>query len=639
MAIGEDACLLWNSDIPSRHSQLLWSSETSQIATVDRTGYVNAKGMGKTILNGEYSSMKWSVEVEVLQKILYGSEGGFLDYTEPHLQPEVDFKELIIYNKPWDNWIYEGQTFVIGAMPYPFDMWGDGVSRGNLPNYALHWDSSNEEVARIRNGIIQPLKEGTTLISVSREGSDLTDSFELSVKCKPEEKEYFMKPHEDAFHGLSSKETMQKICDLITVAKREGYNGILFPRRDYHIQPFGLSAFVLPSKFTVDFNYSNLYMDPWHDYVNGTYGDGTQNRHYVLFSFEDAEYSVIRNMNYYGERYDTTHTEAEYGEQTLFLYTSNGYYCELYNCYFEGVAGFHIGIGGEEISSASYLYKYANKVSYKNLSTGFLKEDGDVDISRSSFIYTPEYISISQEDFSRLGMYHMGTSYSARFGSLFNYTRFYNIAWYDENYKLLEYREKEMVYYDYKLPESAAYYKITMWRPDYLGLPLKNDDPRMANAPYSGVAMITPARPTYCCSIYNCEWKNTASGAASGVGDSIGFRFYNNNLNGRESVGKRNAWCYDFEDGWWGMFGNIYQNNSEAFRVAFAGVLNTVIDSGANTECYCRMMQDGKFFAESYGAFYNDDTLNGITNYAWEPKHTGYGYVCGNINIVHEGEE
>ena len=85
MAIGEDACLLWNSDIPSRHSQLLWSSETSQIATVDRTGYVNAKGMGKTILNGEYSSMKWSVEVEVLQKILYGSEGGFLDYTEPHL--------------------------------------------------------------------------------------------------------------------------------------------------------------------------------------------------------------------------------------------------------------------------------------------------------------------------------------------------------------------------------------------------------------------------------------------------------------------------------------------------------------------------------------------------------------------------
>lgn len=649
MDIGTEERIRWESDIPSRHPQLLWTSETPQVASVDETGLVTAHNVGKTSLIGDYSSMKWSVEVEVLQKILYGTMGGALDYAEPSVTAEQNFEELIIYNKPWDNQVFVDQTFVVGAIPHPLDMWGDGVTRGYIPNYALHWTSSDPSVARIKNGIIQPLKVGKTTITATIQGTNLTDSFELKVATRPVFAENFSRPSASVFDGLNSSETMQKIFDLITSAKENGFNGIIFPRMDYHVQPVGLSAFKIPSNFTVDFNYSNMYMDSWHDYVNGNIADGTQNRHYTLFSFEDAEFSVFKNLNYYGERYSTTHTESEYGEQTLFFYTGNGYYCDMYNCYYEGVAGFHICVGGEEKLDAEYLYakweddayKYANKVEYHNLSRGFLKPDGSVDTNVSNHIYTPNFVKINRTYFANYGKYAIGTTYTARFGSIFNFTRFYNIAWYDEDQNLLEYREKQMVFYDYDLPEGALYYKLTCFRPTYIDLPTANDDPRLGGGNHSCVCLCYPAKPAYCCSIYNCEFKNTASGCVSGTGNSIGFRFYNNNLNGRESVGKRNAWCYDFEDGWWAMFGNIYQNNSDAFRCAFAGVLNTVMDSGNIGECYNRVLQDGKFFHDgTWGAFYNDDCLNGMTNYPWEANHTGYGYICGHINIVSkEGSE
>lgn len=637
MNLGDEDSILWESDIPSRHSQLDWKSETTQVASVDPYGYLTANNMGKTAIYGRYSTLLYKVEVEVLQKILYGEMGGFLKYKEPEIAASQEFDELIIYNKPWDGALYVGQTFAVGALPYPFDMWGDGVTEGSMPNYSVHWTSSAPDVAAIKNGIIQPFKAGKTTITATLYGTQLTDSFELTIKEKVNAEEKLYRANESAFTGLTPGATMQKIFDTITAAREHGYNGVLFPRMDYHVEPTQLGAFAIPTEFIVDFNYSNMYMEPWHDYVNGTYGDGTQNKHYTLFSFKNATHSVLRNLNYYGERYDTTHAESEYGEQTLFLYYSNGIYCEVYNCHFEGVAGFHICVGGETVGNATYLYKYANKVYYKNLKAGFLKADGTADETVEGYIYTPDFINISTEDYA-CGMYHMGTSYKARFGSLFNYTRFYNIAWYDADYNLLCYRTREMVYYDYDLPEGAAYYKMTMWRPADIALPTKNDDPRMANAPYSGVAMLSPSFPTYCCSMYNCSFKNTASGCLSGTGDSIGFRFYNNNLNGRDSVGKRNAWCYDFEDGWWGMFGNIYQNNSSAFRVAFAGVLTVITDSGGFTEAYLRVLQNTFFAADNYGYLLMDESVNAVTGYPYGTNHTSYGYRCENINSVEKEE-
>ena len=151
MNIGDSDVVVWESDIPSRHSQLTWSSENPQVANVDKHGYVTATGMGKTNLIGNYSLNSYLVPVEVLQTIMYNTFGGYLKFSEPEISSEENFEEIIIYNKPRENTLYEEQLFTVGALPYPFDMWGDGKTRGSLPNYSISWESSNEDVAKVKN--------------------------------------------------------------------------------------------------------------------------------------------------------------------------------------------------------------------------------------------------------------------------------------------------------------------------------------------------------------------------------------------------------------------------------------------------------------------------------------------------------
>lgn len=636
MNIGDSDVVVWESDIPSRHSQLTWSSENPQVANVDKHGYVTATGMGKTNLIGNYSLNSYLVPVEVLQTIMYNTFGGYLKFSEPEISSEENFEEIIIYNKPRENTLYEEQLFTVGALPYPSDMWGDGKTRGSLPNYSISWESSNEDVAKVKNGIILPIKEGITTIKAVLHGTELEDSFELTVKKKREIQENLYAVNQTAFDDLDSKQTMEKIISLATDAKEAGYDGILFPRKDYHIRPVSKEPYKIPSDFIMDFNYSNVYMDNWHDYVNGTLADGTPGNRYVLFSFEDAEFSCIRNLNYYGERYNTTHSESEYGEQTLFLYTANGYYCDVYNCNFVGVAGFHIGIGGVVKDDAAVLYEDGHKIKYNNLARGYLKSDDAVDTSVEDHIYTPDHIYIGSTEYKN-HMYRVGTSYTARFGSLFNYTRFYNIAFYDSNKELISYEEKRMVYYSYKMPDNAKYFRITLYRPVSVDIPANNDDPRLGTGENSSVAVMLSADPTYSCSIYNCKWENTASGCASGVSDCVGFRFYNNFCNAN---GKKNAWSYDMEDGWFSMFGCIFHNNSAVNRAAFAGVLNTVIDTGYLNEVYFRALQNNIFISSGSANYMQvDDAVNGISSFQGTLNNTAYGYVCGNVNKVVEEDQ
>lgn len=628
LAIGESDLIQDYYLAPEK--KIRWGSDCPDIASVSEYGKVTANRIGKTEITAVVGDDKCSVDVEVLQTRLYGSK----DYTQSgdlDVAPEAEFAELHIYNKPDTEMVYVGQTYPVGAIPYPLNLYGDGT-KNNIPNYAIDWVSSDESVATVKHGIIEPLVPGDVTIMAKIHGTEITDSFALTVEERPEIVEHFFDVSVDYAYdghlmiGGTSADAMHAIYGAITEAKVNGFNGVKFPKMDIFIQPVQLEAFAIPSNFTVDFGFASVYVDSWHDYVNGTLADGTKGNAYCMFSFEGAEHSCIRNLYYYGEYYNSDHSASEYGEQTLFLEFSNGRYCEVYNCRFEGVVGFHIGVGFGLDKGGDYINNPSgtgdSRMLCSNFADGRLMADGKIKADNDcDWCYTVDPIPFNSEFYHQ---YMMGTAFYGYLGELFDRTRFYTIAFYDADGNLLEFDEWRTAYSSYTVPDGAVSYRASF----PCGCPSEDRNVRSDIC----VERMMGGKTTYCCTVYNCEFYNHASGAVSGIGAAVNFRFFNNYI---DWVGAKNAWCYDLEDGWYAMQSCVLKDNSYMVRLGIAGVLNAMIGNAGFRELYVKRSQNIVMVGnDSYDYYQQTEDINGVTDYTGTPTDSSLGNDFGRVNVV-----
>lgn len=608
-----------------------WSSDCEDIATVTKYGIVYAHNIGKTTITGMVDDLSDSIEIEVPVSKLYGPDTTYLDFGDSNIEHETEFEELHIYGKP-DEALRIGQTFPIGAIPYPINLYGDGTN-GNIPNYYIEWESSNEEVAKVKYGVIEPLGIGKTIITAKIQGTEITDSLEIEVIKKPIIVENLMKVSSDYTYngypliGGVGTDTTKAIYGAITEAVENGYNGVKFDKMELHTAPIKLIGMAIPSNFIVDFGFSSMYMEAWHDFVNGTLGDGTKTKAYRYFMGTDSENSIIRNLYFYGETYDGTHEASEYGEQTLFFNYDNARYFEIYNVFFESVIGFNVAVG-YDLTIDNRDYHLGNPdgrsngdIDVSNLQIGRLLEDGVVDTSQTGWCYTPNLIPFNNEYYSPY--HYLGTNYLPVLGELFLTNRFYSIAFYDSDGNMIEWGEWRNCFGAYKTPENAVSYRATF---PTNAIPSANSSIRGDNY----VQRLMPANPSYCCAMYNCSCGENFSGILSIVGTTKNFRFFNNKVTKNGSV---NAWQYDIEDSWYGAQSCVTKNNSLPLTTAISGVLNAIVDNDLNS-LYLRRVDNTILVNNKSNYISYTEGINGITDGNANMVLNGSYSSYGNLNYL-----
>lgn len=612
-----------------------FTSDCEDIVSVTEKGRLNAANIGTAIVTGRNGDTEDKVTVEVKNKDLYGNVyySNYWNSADLDIQSEGLFEELHIYGAP-DEPLRVGRTFPVGAIPYPLSLYTEDE---NILNYCIDWISLNPEIAEVKYGVIEPLSPGKVTITATIHGTEITDSLDIEVVAFPQREENLMhitESYEYEGHriiGGTSSDCTYAIYGAITEAKASGYNGVKFDKMELHTAPVQLIGLSIPSDFVVDFGFSSMYMDAWHDYVNGTIADGTKGNAYRYFMGTDSENSVIRNLYYYGETYDGSHQNSEYGEQTLFFAYDNARYFDIYNVFFESVIGFNVAVG--------YMLDHYNRdynhnpsgrsdsdIDYTNLKIGKLNKDGSPDEQETKWIYTPEIIPFNNEYF---GPYHyLGTNYSAEIGQIFSRTRFYDIAFYDENNELIEFHSWRTAFAPYPTPKNARGYKAAF--PNGGLLPESNSSIRGDNF----VQRMMPANPSYCCSMYNCTCGSNFSGILSVTGSTKNFLFYNNAVSKNGTV---NAWMYDIEDSWYSGQNCVTKNNSLPGAIAVAGVLNAIVDNAYINEFYLRRAESTVILNNPINYISYTEDINGVLGksevIAKKIKNENYG-SRGNFNFL-----
>lgn len=637
IAYGENTRLSYS---PSNN--VIFSSDCEDIATVSEKGRVYAHNIGTAIITATNENAADSVIVEVSNIDLYGNAyyESFEKSADLDISPTQTFTELHIACEPTEA-LRVGQIYSMGAIPYPIDLYGDGTAE-NIPNYCIDWESSDESVAIVKYGIINPLQAGKTTITAKIHGTTITDSFELEVIEKPKVIENLMSVSSDYVYdghpltGGTAQDAMYAIYGSIAEAFENGYNGVRFDKMDIYAEPVQLIGASIPSNFILDFGFSTMYMSEWHDYVNGTLSSGDKTSAYHLFTFTDCENGVIRNLNYYGELYnyyynksDDTHEPSEYGEQTLFCDYDNGRYCEIYNVNFDATVGFNVSVGGTHIHGDYHIGnadgRTDSNIDYTNFEIGRLKSDGTIDKTETGWVSVSNIVPFNHDYF--YPKHQVGTNYNPNLGQLFVRNRFYSIAFYDADNNLIEFHEWRYVFRTYATPVDAVGYRISV--PNGGILPTENSSIRGTDF----VQRMMSKDTTFCCAMYNCGCGKNFSGICSVTGNTENFRFYNNKV---DSNGTVNAWEFDIEDCWYEGFGCVVYNNSMSLTVAISGVWSAWIDNGYTNSLYTRRTDGLKILNSPINYLSYGDGINGvvgqinkIASLVLNTNYPNYGHLNG----------
>ena len=364
---------------------------------------------------------------------------------------------------------------------------------------------------------------------------------------------------------------LRVIFRCIDKAKELGFNGIVFPKMDYYVKPYKSGVlYYVPSDMIIDFNGSNFYVLD-NDYCKVNWDDKTQ-KAYVMFSFgksdwadqegglyKQCENSVIKNMNYYGERYNTDYEDRDYSEFTNSFYFAAGGVrnCHIENIYFDSTVGFNISSGHngfQQFQGTSLDGAARGCVLSDDLSPGRLDETGNEIIPDDTGMWycTPEYIKLGYNYSENPAVYTDMKYYT--FGTMGTATRpgssgfWYDIYFYDDKKSLIEYKSYQMALEKYLLPKNAVYFKVNS---TYWGKPENNTQIDVQH-----VQRLWNEGAPYMCSIKNCQFINPHASAISVTGgDNFliegcyaeqGASFYN--LNGASF-----GWSIDFEDRWLNM--------------------------------------------------------------------------------------
>lgn len=463
-----------------------------------------------------------------------------------------------------------GRVYKIEAFPYPYKI------NDNEYIYNIEYTTSDKEICLCFNGFLIPQKAGNVTITAKISNTEIQKQTNIEIVESTHEENY-MHVGEDAsneYGSLKEKDPeilLRVIFRCIDKAKELGFNGIVFPKMDYYVKPYKSGVlYYVPSDMIIDFNGSNFYVLD-NDYCKVNWDDKTQ-KSYVMFSFgksdwanqegglyKQCENSVIKNMNYYGERYDTDYEDRDYSEFTNSFYFAAGGVrnCHIENIRFDSTIGFNVSTGHngfQQYQGTSLDGAARGCVLSDDLSPGRLDETGNEIMPDDTGMWycTPNLIKLGY-NYSENPTAYTDMKYYT-FGTMGAATRqgssgwWYDIYFYDSDEGLIEYRPYQMALEKYLLPKNAVYFKVNS---AYWGKPGNNTQIDVQH-----VQRLWCEGAPYMCSIKNCQFINPHASAISMTGGdnfSIidcyaeqGAMFYNVN-------GASFGWSIDFEDGWLNM--------------------------------------------------------------------------------------
>lgn len=149
------------------NKKVIWSSENSDIASVDEDGQVTAQGEGETTI---------TVTTEDGEKTATCSVT-VLPNEEPDPEPEVIPVENVVLNQN-NVTLNIGETTTLEAT----------ITPDNATNKNVTWSSENSEIATVNNGIVTAIAPGETTITVTtQDGEKTAECIIRVIEPEPEE--------------------------------------------------------------------------------------------------------------------------------------------------------------------------------------------------------------------------------------------------------------------------------------------------------------------------------------------------------------------------------------------------------------------------------------------------------------------
>lgn len=491
-------------------------------------------------------------------------------WNEPTIEEIPAYFTDIFFTNPIEE-LEISKKYKLEAFPYPYK-----INDANY-TYNIEYTTSDKEKCLCFNGFLIPKGEGTVTITAKISNTSIQKQIEIQIVPDKKVEANYMYIDENASNEYGSLKTqnpemlLRVIFKHIDNAKELGFNGIVFPKMDYYIKPYQTGVlYYVPSDMIIDFNGSNFYVLD-NDYCKVNKEDKSQ-KYYTMFSFgkstwgnqegglyKQCENSIIKNINYYGERYNTEYTDGDYSEFTNSFYFAAGGVrnCHIENIRFDSTIGFNISTGhnGFQQYQGTALDGAARGcVLPENLQPGRLNETGTEIISDETGMWycTPDFIKLGY-DYSENPVLYTDMKYYT-FGTMATATRpgssgfWYDIYFYDAEEALIEYRPYQMALEKYLLPQNAVYFKINsaLW----------GDTGVQSQMDVQHVQRLWCEGAPYMCSVKNCQFINPHASAISVTG---GDNFLIENCYAEQGAmfsnpsGAMFGWSIDFEDGWLNM--------------------------------------------------------------------------------------